>query len=239
MATDTQPDDRPRTEAEERPMDCRHSPSSDVHKAAAGPRDEGLVWLIERGQPEGLTRAQWWGVTDSRTGAYGWVDSAFAADQFDSEADARAVIAGFDRPGHPFHARAVQHGFIEAEAAAGPRDALREALKELAEVESGVLRDAFAMRPDLQRRLRAALAATPAPEAGSLDLASSDDVAGSEPWDVEADTDGEDVAPTTEAPPKGRPGMRCPECGHSWTWHDSDGCRRPGCDCKRRIARRR
>ena len=79
--------------------------------APAGLR-EGTAWLIERGQPEGQSPTVWWGVTDSRTGAYGWVDSAWAADQFATREEAQAVIDRFDLPNHPFHARAVEHGFV-------------------------------------------------------------------------------------------------------------------------------
>ena len=66
-----------------------------------------IAWLIERGQPEGLDRPKWWGITDLRTGAHGWVDSAFAADQFATRDEAEAIIARFDLPNHPFNARAV------------------------------------------------------------------------------------------------------------------------------------
>lgn len=91
------------------------------------PERDVLAWLIERGQPEGVDPPQWWGVTDSRTGAYGWVDSAFAADQFATRGEAEAVIARFDLPNHPFRARAVQHGFTRFYAAATPEADLRGA----------------------------------------------------------------------------------------------------------------
>ena len=79
--------------------------------------DNRYVWLIERGQPEGLDHPEWWGVTDSRTGAYGWVDTVWPADQFATRAEAEAVIARFDLPNHPFPARPVEHGFIPSLAA--------------------------------------------------------------------------------------------------------------------------
>jgi hypothetical protein len=94
----------------------------DPHTGPVAAPEDGLVWLIERGQPEGLGSPEWWGVTDSRTGAYGWVDSAFSADQFAARAEAAAVIARFDLPNHPFTARAVQHWFAPALRAAHPED---------------------------------------------------------------------------------------------------------------------
>lgn len=69
------------------------------------------VWLIERGQPEGSPRTKWWGVTDPRSEGHGWVDSAWDADRFATREEADAIIARFDRVGHPFPARAVEHGF--------------------------------------------------------------------------------------------------------------------------------
>ena len=60
-----------------------------------------FAWLIERGQPEGLTRAEWWSVTDPRTGAFGWMQDALRATRFSSKEEAEAVIARYNLPNHP------------------------------------------------------------------------------------------------------------------------------------------
>jgi hypothetical protein len=103
-------------------MTCRFLATLDVARSVTPSPEpltagERLVWLIERGQPEGLDHPEWWGVTDSRTGAYGWVDTVWPADQFATRAEAEAVIARFDLPNHPFAARAVEHGFVAANVA--------------------------------------------------------------------------------------------------------------------------
>jgi hypothetical protein len=80
----------------------------------AEPAASETFWLIERGQPEGLDWPQWWsGGPSGLSVGYTWGRDAFAAEHYPTKDAAEAEIARLNsRPGHPFNARAVEHGFL-------------------------------------------------------------------------------------------------------------------------------